>query len=176
MGYDLYNKNKDFYANIFVFPKLLQLAYLFGWKPRGTEPPTVDMGGNVVMDSSDWDGCYLGNGFQYVTKEDAEEIAVSLQKALQYIPDTDFVPRESINKPRKVALEEEVEVETEAEAEVVAVAKVAKAVKGGIFSDSTVFNQITEEEKDQLLSEFIGNKDYLKEFIDFCEDGEFCIS
>ena len=88
MGYCLFSKNKEFYANISFFPKLLRLAYLFGWKPRGTEPPTFDHGGYIVIDSSDWDGDYFGNSFQNVTEEDAKEIAVSLQKALQYIPDT----------------------------------------------------------------------------------------
>lgn len=146
MGYCLSSKNKYFSCRLITFPKLLHLAYLFGWHPRGTAPPTFDHGGYVVIDSSDWDGDYFGNSFQNVTKEDAKEIAVSLQKALQYIPDT----------YEKVALDE--------------------LIKGGFVPKGKVYNQTPEEQIDHLISVFAGGKDYIKKFIDFCEDGAFCIS
>jgi len=146
MGYSLQSKNKHFSTNMLTFPRLLHLAYLFGWHPSGTKPPTYDHGGYVVIDNSDWDGDYFGNSFQTVTGEDAKEIAVSLQKALQYIPDT---------------YEEET---------------LKKLVDKDCFPGRQEFDQMTEEEKDQFLSSFIGLENYLKKFIDFCEDGAFCIS
>jgi hypothetical protein len=156
MGYSLSSKNKYFSCKLITFSNLLHLAFLFGWKPRGTEPPTFDHGRNIVIDSSDWDGDYFGNSFQTVTEEDGEEIAASLKKALQFIPDTDFALKELIYTARKVTLEE--------------------LIKGGLVHKGKVSNQTPEEQVDRLINVFAGGKDYLKKFIDFCEDGKFLIS
>ena len=146
MGYFLASKNKNFSCKLITFHKVLNFAYLFWWHPSGTKPPTYDHDGYVVIDNSDWDGDYFGNSFQTVTEEDAKEIAVSLQKALQYIPDT---------------YEEET---------------LGELVDEDWFPGREEFNQMVEEEKDQFLSTFIGLDDYLEKFIDFCEDRGFLIS
>lgn len=146
MGYSLQSNNKHFYANTLAFSKLLHLAYIFGWHPRGTEPPSFDEGGSIPIGSCDWDGSYFGNSFQFVTEEDAKEIAVSLKKSLQYIPDT--YEGESLRK----------------------------LVDECMFLGRKEFDQMSEGEKDQFLSAFTGLEDYLKKFIDFCEDGGFLVS
>jgi len=135
MGYDLYSRKKIFRSHIEDFPKLLDLAYLFGWKPRGTEAPSIE--GYSEWKSEEWKGGYFSNDFQVVTSEDAIDIAESLKKAIQIIPN--FID--------------------------------------GPYPKNKDFFQITgDEKKDRLLSYFIGDKNELKEFIAFCEDGEFCIS
>ena len=145
MGYDLRSKNRTFRVNMTFYRRLLHLAYLFGWEPRGTEPARWE--GVKDTDNSAWNGSYFTNScYQTVIKEDAKEIAVSLQTALQYILDAD----------KEENSEELVDVE--------------------LFPEREEFNQMTEEVKDQFLSMFIGDKDYVKEFIDLCEDGGFCIS
>jgi hypothetical protein len=155
MDYDLDNENRSISVDDFIFPKLLQLAHLFGWKPdRGKQSDIQEDGAND-KDYNDWDGCYLYNGFQDVSAEDAKWIAASLQKALNRINDVDFVIRQSAKISRKLTLREK--------------------VNGGVFSDSNVFRQITEEEKYQLFSAFIDHIDYLKDFIDFFEEGGFGI-
>ncbi len=192
MGYDLCSNGKSFRANIFIFPKLLRLAFLFGWEPRGTEL-LGKWDGENDRDNSAWGGHYLSNSYQTVIKEDAKEIAVSLQKALQYIPDTDFVLKESILLPKEISIEESKDDDCDPKHKTLN--QITEGEEVGQFLSEfgdilntlrkkqwypkigdKAFGQITEKEKDQLLSEFISHKDYLKEFIDFCGNGEFCIS
>jgi hypothetical protein len=160
MSYGLHGNTKDLWVNSFVFPEILSLAYLFGWEPRGTVAET--WGEEDDTDNSVRDVGYFTNSSQTVTEEDAKGIAIALQKALQYIPDTDFALKGSIHAPKKVNSIEELKNEL---------------TKAGIFSTGTsYFGSITEEEKNELISMFIGEKDFLREFIDLCEDGEFYIS
>lgn len=159
MSYGLHGNIKSLWVNSFVFPKILSLAYHFGWEPRGTEAAVWE--GEADLDNSVLDVGYFTNSSQTVTKEDAKGIAVALQKALQYIPDTDFALKESIHAPKKVNSIEEL---------------MKELTKSGISSKSKYFAPITEEEKKEIIGMFIGEKDFLREFIDLCEDGEFYIS
>lgn len=73
-----------------TWSSMLKLAYLYGWKPLGTEP-----GGWIDPDTGpwyhpvSWDGNYTSNDLQWVTEEDAARIAEALENALEDIPDHD---------------------------------------------------------------------------------------
>lgn len=67
MGYDLYNSKKHYVRfNVRAWPLLLELAFHYGWNRTGIN--------------------YLSNDV-IVTKEDAENIASALEKALPDLPD-----------------------------------------------------------------------------------------
>lgn len=59
--------------------KTLELAELYGWQPRGTQPPVAGV---------DWLGSYSTNDGQVVVMEDAFLLAGALEKALSDIADT----------------------------------------------------------------------------------------
>ncbi|NQU10052.1 hypothetical protein HQ590_04635 [bacterium] len=62
---------------------VLKLAQDHGWKPMGTEAPGwTDKDGNPVADYSDWDGGYDWNEGQWVSEQDAANLATALEQAL----------------------------------------------------------------------------------------------
>jgi hypothetical protein len=65
--------------------KALELARLYGWKPKGTQPPREH---DFSKLSADWSGTYLTNDGQLVKAEDAFSLAWALERALEKIPDT----------------------------------------------------------------------------------------
>src|SRR5215208_2801155 len=72
--------------------KILELAYEYGWKPQGTEPGQwCDENGELIKqlspDPNEWNGGYFSSDHQWVTHEDAANIAGALQRALDYIED-----------------------------------------------------------------------------------------
>src|SRR5215211_4100011 len=74
--------------------KILELAYEYGWKPQGTEPGQwYDENGELCKqlspDPDTWSGTYFSNECQWVTEEDAANIADALQRALDDISDFD---------------------------------------------------------------------------------------
>ena len=85
MSIYLVSKNKDFHASTHSLTKLLELAHLFGWKPIGTEEPYLD--DDEMEYPCEWEGGYLTSDNQKVTVDDAREIASTLKKALNCIPD-----------------------------------------------------------------------------------------
>jgi hypothetical protein len=95
MGMDLSGKGGNLHYSHVNWRALLELADKYGWKPAGTEPPdsvfyhedcTVDeeMTEGYRQMYEDWDGSYFGNFcFQWVTDEDAANIADALEFALE---------------------------------------------------------------------------------------------
>lgn len=87
MSYELLNQttevcrtfSKQFWA------KALELARLYGWQPKGTQPPASL---NLYELNTDWLGTYLTNDGQIVKTEDAYLLAAALEKALHYIADS----------------------------------------------------------------------------------------
>lgn len=76
MTYDLLSdKAGHFKLNKYAWPKLLKLAQMYGWKPKGTK---LYRG---------WNGSYFGNDGQFVERKDARNLAQALAKALDDIPD-----------------------------------------------------------------------------------------
>jgi hypothetical protein len=65
------------------------LAYEYGWQPAGTEPgqwcdpETGELNDQISSDHDEWDGTYFSNDCQWVTEEDAANIAEALKRALQ---------------------------------------------------------------------------------------------
>ncbi len=77
-----------------TWASMLQLAYLYGWEPLGTEPhqwidPETGELDERSQDPDKWDRNYTSNDFQWVTEEDAARIAQALENALEDILDHD---------------------------------------------------------------------------------------
>ena len=85
MGIDLCSKNNNFRISTHRFAELLELAHNFGWEPMGTEEPYLD--DDEMKYPCEWEGGYLTSDNQKVTVDDAREIASTLKKALNCIPD-----------------------------------------------------------------------------------------
>jgi len=64
--------------------KTLELARLYGWRPRGTRLPSIY---DFYKLDTEWNGSYLTNDGQIVKAEDAFSIAAALEKSLNDIPD-----------------------------------------------------------------------------------------
>ena len=60
------------------------MAKLYGWKPMGTQPPSVY---DFHKLGAEWDGTYLTNDGQMIKARDALSLAAALEKALEDIPD-----------------------------------------------------------------------------------------
>jgi hypothetical protein len=85
MPMDLSNGTSEFGCAQWLWPKLLRLARVHGWRPRGTTLPD-DPGGT-------WDGNYTSNDGQVVGAEDAAALADALEAALPHVPDHDALAR-----------------------------------------------------------------------------------
>jgi hypothetical protein len=86
----------DFYFNNRHWRHILLLAHRYGWRPAGTELDLylTKIEGMMEQDrhpDEDWDGTYFSNDLQWVTDEDAANIAQALERALEDIPDEDTV-------------------------------------------------------------------------------------
>lgn len=64
------------------WPKILQLARAYSWKPAGT---TVDEESGIILPAK-WDGGYDSMDGQLVSAEDADNFADALEKALSHFP------------------------------------------------------------------------------------------
>jgi hypothetical protein len=141
--YDLFNDKSEISFNFFDWGHVLELALHYGWTPMGSEQRDLRI-------SKDWKGGYTSNDWQYVLPEDAINIAKALEKALMGIPDID------VSGPLNSDI----------------------IVDGNSIED--IGNTIFDFEKAQrglpvelLLKKFSGkeNKEYIKRFIDFCNEG-----
>ena len=87
MPYDLYNPSTGLrltFSRQFLF-KALELAELYGWQPRRTQPPAhIDFRAL----GADWHGGYLTNDGQIVMASDAKWLAAALENSLPDISDT----------------------------------------------------------------------------------------
>jgi hypothetical protein len=94
MGMDLHGAAGYFRFNNWSWYQVLELAYEYGWKPAGTEPgqwcdpETGELDEQLSPDPDEWDGTYFSNDHQWVTDEDAANIADALERALEDKPDS----------------------------------------------------------------------------------------
>jgi hypothetical protein len=157
MSFDLHSKTGDYCFNIDLFQKVLRLALAFDWIPLGTTAP------HYKTERDDWMGGYLSNDSQYVTPEDAFNLAEALERVLENIPDLDETNEATMYPPQKITEER----------------GITEMVKEAVSGLKSGFYVPESEERSQLLYEF-GNsemREYLSEFIDFCKTGEgFTIS
>ena len=161
MGMDLANKSGDVisWSNI-AWAKLLALAEMYSWEPVGTTEP-CDWTEPCNWDDSTiaenplpaWDGSYSCNDHPFVELEDARAMADALEKALDDIPDHDG--------PDKMMTYRQGE-------------------KTGVLSIDLAISQlglnIGPNYKLNLFEFFAGgDKDRLREFIQFCKQDGFFI-
>lgn len=87
MSYELVNQSIQVYRKYSrqFWPKAMELACLYGWRPLGTVPPRSY---DFSQLNAEWDGTYLTNDGQLVKSEDALSLATALSQALDDIPDT----------------------------------------------------------------------------------------
>ena len=86
MPYDLYNPSIGLrlrFSRQFLF-KALELAELYGWQPRRTQPPA---GIDFPALNAEWHGGYLTNDGQLVMASDARWLAAALEQSLVDISD-----------------------------------------------------------------------------------------
>jgi hypothetical protein len=86
MPYDLYNPSTGLcltFSRHFL-AKALELAELYGWQPRRTQPPAhIDF----CALGADWHGGYLTNDGQLVMASDARWLAAALEESLADLSD-----------------------------------------------------------------------------------------
>ena len=71
MGFDLMSRHGGESLPIWAFPRALEVAEAFEWKPEGT-----------IWKDCPGRGGYLSNDFQRVTDSDAKALALGLRRAL----------------------------------------------------------------------------------------------
>ena len=155
MGMDLANKlgNEISWSNI-AWAKLLALAEMYGWEPGGTTE-SCNWDDSTIAENPlpAWDGSYSCNDHPFVEPEDARAMADALEKALDDIPDHDG--------PDKMMTYRQGE-------------------KTGVLSIDLAISQlglnIGPNYKLNLFEFFAGgDKDRLREFIQFCKQDGFFI-
>ena len=84
MSFDLFNESTAISRRLSrqSWAKTLQLARLYGWKPRGTRPPPHH---DFHKLNADWHERYLTNDGQVVVREDALALAAALEVSLNDI-------------------------------------------------------------------------------------------
>ncbi|MBN1187450.1 MAG: hypothetical protein JXB49_34560 [Bacteroidales bacterium] len=147
MGYYITNGKRDIRYNLHAWPLLLELAFHYGWTPMGTK----------VDPQENWNGTYFTNDGAWVTTEDALNLATSLEKALQDIPDVDDDIISSIWGTNIFHLKQGERMTEERWIEL-----------------DKYLNPPRGEDKSKLLLRFggEGEKSKLRWFIDLCRDGK----
>ncbi len=81
--------------------RILWLAEVYGWKPRGTTPPNkyAIEAGIWKGKPEDWDGSYFPAVGQEIVEGDAEELAWALERALPDIPETPRSEQKELKQP-----------------------------------------------------------------------------
>ena len=69
------------YVNRLGWITALQEAVKYGWDPKGTEAPTIQLATVYEGRPEDWDGGYCWNVGQTVTEDDALGLAAALERA-----------------------------------------------------------------------------------------------
>jgi hypothetical protein len=86
MGYDLTGKSgNEFRFNVFSFSPVLLAAIEYGWEPKGVYPDEIDRRHYKLDYVRVGEGdvkVYLTNGYQEVGSDDAQNLKVALQKAI----------------------------------------------------------------------------------------------
>ena len=156
MGYDLKNTNEDFRFSRSAWSHVLNLAKHFGWEPMGTVMPggtakvyLGDKGSDKETVRESIMGDYYANTFESVVKEDALNLGHALMKVVEVIPDERVFPDNILTSLTEDSLLD--------------VAEVLTGYKNRSLNYSVGYFSGLE------------NKNYLKEFIQFCKDGRFSI-
>jgi len=86
MSYELVNLSTEVCRKFSrqAWTKALELARLYGWRPKGTRPPSIH---DFYELNAEWSGTYLTNDGQIVKAEDAYSLAAALERSLNDIPD-----------------------------------------------------------------------------------------
>jgi hypothetical protein len=92
------NAAGDMTFTIGGWEKLLQIAEDYGWEPQGTIHPHW-----APEEVQEERGGYLTSDFQYVTDEDALNLAMALEQALVDMPDTDEAKKYDVAPPEFMA-------------------------------------------------------------------------
>jgi hypothetical protein len=79
MSYDLYGRRGILTISHNEWVQLLNLAKSNGWLPKVTI--------NYIIEELPWDGSYLSNRGQIITRSDAFQLGTALEKSLDDIPD-----------------------------------------------------------------------------------------
>jgi hypothetical protein len=152
VGMDLRRKGGYLHLDIVTWRMVLTLAINHGWKPAGTELPDIaffSKDGTVDEEKSeayrqayeDWNATnYYTNDFQWVTDEDAANIADALERALTHVPDERTM-----------------------------------AMKAALTPSGVPFDVLEHLTPLDWCSGADG-KAHIREFIDFCRTGAFCIT
>ena len=113
MGYDLSSTSGKYHRwNALSWPGVLELAYMYGWKPQGTTMPYWEISRsdgtrdleeerkyNQLRD--EWDGSYFYNEHQIVSEADAHAMGEALKRALVDIPDHNCISEDWLFSPAK---------------------------------------------------------------------------
>jgi hypothetical protein len=158
VGYDLANSSGGYHQwNVLGWWNVLNLARIYGWMPRGTEPPAQP------SDLTPWDGNYFRNEGQRVSAEDAAAIADALNRLL--------------DDPNREAAGERLARQMQA--------RLDSLVPSGPVSGTDVLVYPLAFIRDMM--QYFGNtqirswsfadcdNDYLRQFITFCGAGAFVI-
>jgi hypothetical protein len=88
MSYELVNQTTEICRTFSrqFWSKALELARLYGWRPMGTLPPSIQ---DLHKLDVEWSGTYLTNDGQTVRVEDARSLAAALERSLYDIPALD---------------------------------------------------------------------------------------
>ncbi len=86
MSFELINQSTEICRKFSrqTWAKALELARLYGWQPRGTQPPALF---DFYALNAEWNGTYLTNDGQVVQAEDARALAAALERSLDRIPE-----------------------------------------------------------------------------------------
>ena len=89
MSYELVNQSTEICRTFSrqFWTKALELARLYGWQSKGTQPPAYL---KIYELNADWHGTYLTNDGQIVKAEDAFLLAAALEKSLEHISDVNI--------------------------------------------------------------------------------------
>jgi hypothetical protein len=173
MGYDFKNASRqEFRFNIFAWPCALTLAKNFDWKPMGTVlrdftvrvPDELDISNEEYIRKTveRWDGEYCANEWQLVLEQDALNLGRALKKAVEVIPNERILLD---GVPASLTIDE----------------FPASVVIGLDNGKNFNYHYMKITNRGKNLGYAIGcfsgldNKNYLKEFIQFCMGGEFDI-
>jgi hypothetical protein len=157
MSFELVNQSTEVCRTFSkqFWSKVLELAGLYGWQPKGTRPPAnLDL----YELNTEWLGTYLTNDGQIVKAEDAFLMAAALEKSLEHISDVNQTDWNTIFRldddlPEWLSLEEQTFMEEE--------------LQDGLLDILGT----------HPIEFFAGaEKQHLREFIRFCRLGSFKIS
>jgi len=129
--------------NNYTWGMILSLARDYDWEPAGT----VDPWWKDESDAPDWDGNYVSNDLQWVTSDDALNIAAALERAIEHMDDMSEKLSDDV--------------------------AIADEFKGAVLAMELIKSHLG---PGASLGKGHIEKQMLEEFVQFCGKGSFCIS